>query len=74
MSCYFRHMKDVLDEAGIEITNKNKKDVDRIIHGLVDVEYKNCSPVWKGVKAHIKGDDRARKQFIKKLKQELKAL
>jgi hypothetical protein len=42
MSCYFRHMKDVLDEAGIEVTKENKKDIDRIIHGLVDVEYKNC--------------------------------
>ena len=65
-------MKDVIDEAGIEITKENKKDVDRIIHGLVDVEYKNCSPTWKGVKEHIKGDDQAKKQFIKKLKQELK--
>lgn len=74
MSCYFRHMKDVLDEAGIEITKENKKDVDRIIHGLVDVGYKNCPPTWKGVKEHIKGDDKARKQFIRKLKQELKAL
>ena len=72
MSCYFRHMKDVLDEAGIKVTKENKKDVDRIIHGLADVEYKNCSPTWKGVKEHIKGDDSARKQFIKKLKQELK--
>ena len=42
MSCYFRPMKDFLDEAGIEVTMENKKDIDRIIHGLVDVEYKNC--------------------------------
>ena len=74
MSCYFRHMKDVIEEAGIEITKENKKDVDRIIHGLVDIEYKNCSPTWKGVKEHIKGDDKTRKQFIKTLKQKLKAL
>jgi len=67
-------MRDVLDEAGIEVTKENIKDVDRIIHDLVDVEYKNCSPTWKGIKEHIKGDDKARKQFIKKLKQELKAL
>lgn len=25
MSCYFRHMKDVLKEAGIEVTRENKK-------------------------------------------------
>jgi len=74
MSCYFRHMKDVLDEAGVEVKKENKKDVDRIIHGLVDVEYKNCSPTWKAVKENIKGDDKARSKFIKMLKKELKAL
>ena len=72
MSCYFRHMKDVLEEAGIEITKDNKKDIDRIIHGLVDVKYKNCSPTWKAVKEHIKKDDEARNRFIKRLKAEIK--
>ena len=42
MSCCFGIMKVVLDEAGIEVTIENKKDTDRIIHGLVDVEYENC--------------------------------
>ncbi len=74
MSCYFRYMKDVLEEAGIEISKENKKDVDRIIHGLVDVEYKNCSPTWKGVKEHIKGDEKARNRFIENIKNELKSL
>jgi len=40
MSCYFRHMKDVLEEAGVEITKENKKEVDRIIH---------ISGTWKDV-------------------------
>jgi hypothetical protein len=71
MSCYFRHIKDVLDEAGVAVTTENKKDIDRIIHDLVDVEYKNCSNTWKAVKRQIKGDDRARSQFIKRLKKEL---
>ena len=69
MSCYFRHMKDVLEEAGVEVTKENKKDIDRIIHGMVDVAYKDCSPAWKAVKTHIKGDDKARQKFIKTLKQ-----
>ena len=68
MSCYFRHMKDVLEEAGVEITKENKKDVDLIIHGLVGEEYKNCSPTWKAVKTHIKSDEAARLKFIEKLK------
>lgn len=74
MSCYFRHMKDVLEEAGVEVTEENKKELDRIIHGLVDVAYKNCPPTWKAVKERIKGDDEVRGDFIKRLKQKLKGL
>ena len=72
MSCYFRHMKEILEEAGVEVTKENKKDIDRIIHGLVDVEYKNCSPTWKAVKEQIKIDDKTKNHFIKMLNQELK--
>ncbi len=71
MSCYFRHMKDVLAETGVEITPDNKKQIDQIIHDMVAVEYKNCSPTWKSVKEHIKSDKAKKKQFIKKLKQKL---
>ena len=35
MSCYFMHMKDIFEEAGIEVIKENKKEIDRIIHGLV---------------------------------------
>jgi hypothetical protein len=71
MSCYFRHMKDVLEEAGIAITPKNKKEIDRIIHELVEIEYKNCSPTWKGVKERIKGDEASRSRFVTRLKEKL---
>ena len=71
MSCYFRHMKDVFVELGIEITPDNKKDIDAIIHRIVDVEYKNCSPTWKQVKKEIKTDPERRARFIEQLKKEL---
>ncbi|MEW6186575.1 MAG: hypothetical protein AB1585_12645 [Thermodesulfobacteriota bacterium] len=74
MSCYFRHMKGILEEAGIVVTPKNKKEVDRIIHGIMEVEYKNCSPAWKAIKEKILGDDKTRKQFMKKLKGSLKTI
>ena len=32
MSCYLRHMKDILEEAGIEVTPANKKQIDQAIH------------------------------------------
>ena len=74
MSCYFRHMKEVLDEVGISVTNENKKDLDRIIHELVAVEYKNCPPAWKEVKARIKTDEKARSRFVAKLKKATKGI
>jgi len=73
MSCYFRWMKDVLDEAGITVDKHNKQAVDRIIHEMVDVEYKNCSPTWKEVKERIKTDEATRSRFVADLRQRLKA-
>ena len=32
MSCYFRHMKNILDEAGIQVTLSNKKEIDQAFH------------------------------------------
>ncbi|VBB42804.1 conserved hypothetical protein [uncultured Desulfatiglans sp.] len=68
MSCYFRYMKDVLEEAGVVITAENKQSVDRIVHSLVDVPYKDCSPAWKAVKEQIRNDPGARERFIQRLK------
>ena len=34
MSCYFRHLKDIFEEAGVEVTKENKKEIDRVIHDL----------------------------------------
>ncbi len=72
MSCYFRHMKDIFEETGVEATPDNKKDLDRAIHEILGVEYKNCSDTWKRVKEQIKGDDAARDNFIESLRNKLK--
>ena len=68
MSCYFRHIKDVFQEAGIEITPANKKDIDRAIHKMVGVAYKDCSATWKQVKQQLLADDKKRQKFVEKLK------
>lgn len=46
MSCYFRHLKDIFAEAGIEVTASNKRQVDQAIHRLVGVKYKECPAAW----------------------------
>ena len=43
MTCYFRWIRDILGEAGVDLAKIDKRDVDRVIHGIVGVEYKNCS-------------------------------
>ena len=67
LTCYFRHkqMKEVFAKAGVEITKENRKEVDRVIHGIVGVEYKSCPETWKAVKVMLAEDEKA---FIGALK------
>jgi hypothetical protein len=55
----------VFERAGIVVTKENKKRVDQIIHGIVGVEYKNCSAAWKEVKKALLEDEEG---FVAKLK------
>ncbi|MBN1357904.1 hypothetical protein JW988_03955 [Candidatus Bathyarchaeota archaeon] len=57
MTCYFRHLKHVFEKAGIEITPTNKKEIDRIIHDIVSVNYKNCPATWTQAKTLILEDE-----------------
>ena len=67
MSCYFRHLKGILNEAGIEVTPRNRKQIDRTIHDIVEVTYKDCPTTWKKLKQEIIGDEQKRQDFINNL-------
>jgi molecular chaperone GrpE (heat shock protein) len=67
VTCYFRHLQQIFEKAGIEVTNENKKELDKIIHRIVKIEYKNCSATWKEVKKLITEDE---DKFVAKLKAE----
>ena len=68
MSCYFRHLKEIFDEAGIEVTPNNRKQADQAIHEILAVTYKDCPQAWKKFKLRIIGDEQKRQEFIQKLK------
>jgi len=68
VSCYFRHIKNILDEADIEVTPGNKKDIDRAFHRIVGVTYKDCPATWKKLKQDLAGDAKRRLDLIQKLK------
>ncbi len=72
MSCYFRRLKDTFDEAGIEVTASNKKQIDQAIHQLVGTDYKDCPGTWKKLKQQIITDEQKRQDFVTELKNIIK--
>ena len=67
MSCYFRHLKDIFEESGIEVTPGNKKEIDQAFHQIVGVTYKDCPATWKKLKQELMGDEEKRRNLIRKL-------
>ncbi len=68
MSCYLRHLSEELEEAGITVTKENRKDIDKALHSLVGVEYKNCSSTWKKLKEMLQTEEK-REDIVQKLKE-----
>lgn len=69
VTCYFRHLREIFEEAGIKVTNANKKEIDKAIHEIVGVKYKDCPNAWKMVKSRISDD---RESFIADLRRKIK--
>jgi hypothetical protein len=69
MSCYFRHLQEVFKEAEIEVRPGNKKQIDQAIHGIVGVNYKDCSATWRKLKQEILSDEPRRLDFIARLRE-----
>jgi len=65
VTCYFRHLQEIFEKAGIEVTKENKREIDRVIHSIVGVEYKNCPAAWREVKKRIAEDE---EKFVSTLK------
>jgi hypothetical protein len=70
MSCYLRHLKSILDEANIQVTSSNRKEIDQAFHQVVGVAYKDCPTTWKALKQEL-DDEQKRLEFIQFLKNAL---
>ncbi len=66
MTCYFRHILHLFEKAGIEVTKETRQEIDKMIHNIVGVEYKNCPATWRKVKQRITEDENT---FVSDLKQ-----
>lgn len=69
VTCYFRHLNKAFRKAGIEVTSENRREIDKIIHNIVGVEYKNCPAAWKEVKKRLAEDEEA---FVSRLSKDVK--
>lgn len=65
MTCYFRHLQEIFVKVGITVTNDNKRELDKMIHRIVGVAYKNCPGAWKEVKKRMAEDEDG---FVSELK------
>jgi len=68
VTCYFRHLQHIFKKARIEVTSENKREIDRVIHDIVGVEYKSCPAAWREVKKRIAENE---EDFISELKEAL---
>jgi hypothetical protein len=57
MTCYFRHLQQVFKKTGIAVTIENKVELDKTIHGIVGVPYKDCPAAWRKVKKRMAEDE-----------------
>ena len=69
MSCYFRHLKDVFAEAGVEVTPQNKKEIDQAIHRFVEVTYKDCPSTGRKLTQEVLADEGKRRALVETLRQ-----
>ena len=67
MTCYFRHLHVIFEKAGIEVTKENKQELDKLIHEIVSVKYKDCPNTGREVKRRIAADEEG---FIVELKKQ----
>jgi ABC-type iron transport system FetAB ATPase subunit len=69
MACW-KWFNSVLDEAGVVVTDKNKKKVDEVIHHYIGEQssYGRCSIDWKKARKEIQSDEKMRAELVEKLK------
>lgn len=53
MTCYIRHLTDILKDIDREDTRENRKELDRRIRIFLNRENDDCPVVWNDIKSQI---------------------
>lgn len=69
MACW-KWFNNLLKEAGLEVTDKNKGKIDEIIHHYIgeQASYGRCSPNWSKARKEIQADEQMKQELVEKLR------
>jgi len=70
MTCYLRHLEDLLGELGYGIDESNRRALDKALHRAVGVRYRDCPMTWKKIKRSLAGEDE-KKRLLARIDKEL---
>lgn len=68
MTCYMRHLRPLLSEAGIDDTRANRKKAHHLLESHLGKAGEHCPIIWQEVKARL-ADEAAREDLIAALRQ-----
>jgi len=69
MTCW-KWFDEILKEAGLKVTETNKKKIDTVIHQYIGQQaiLGHCSSDWKKARKEIQADEKMKKELTEKLK------
>jgi len=62
MTCYVKHISEIMRRAGAENTYENKKILDSVVREVLGMQRADCPEVWKAVKATMFGGSPEKKK------------
>lgn len=73
MSCYLRHMGNIMEKAGVTPSNKEeRRRVDRAVREIMQMPRAKCPEVWKAVKERLQQPE-GEAELVARLKQKIGA-
>jgi hypothetical protein len=57
VTCYLRHLEDLLGSMGYTVDESNRKTLDKALHRAVGVRYRDCPMTWKKIKRSLAGEE-----------------
>lgn len=50
-------MKEIFTQIGVDVTPENRKEIDKRIHEMLGVTYKDCPTTWKVIKKRLEENE-----------------